>query len=181
MSDATLLFPFLLLFLGIALLVISRQRRLALLTLPGKLVYQDTREEPGTTLYAHTYRLKGRPDFLIRQGEATIPVEVKMGRTPEYPFPGHVMQLVAYCVLVEENYSVRPPYGVIRYPERQFTIDFTEELREQLIAMLADMEAKRGAEGVPRSHNNPRQCAACGFRDLCDQRLSFQQRLPFEG
>lgn len=37
------------------------------------------------------------------------------------------MQLIAYCFLVGATYDMRPAYGVIRYPQQQFEIEFTPE------------------------------------------------------
>ena len=81
------------------------------------------------------------------------------------------MQLMAYCLLVEVNYQTRPAYGVIRYPENEFMIEFTPEREAALLEILADMWEKRSQSDVLRSHNNPRICAACGFYDQCNERL----------
>jgi CRISPR-associated exonuclease Cas4 len=136
-------------------------------------VYQDTLQRHDETLYSTRYHLAGRPDHVIRQGQYNIPVEVKTGRTPEYPYPNQVMQLIAYCALVEEHYGVRPPHGILLFEETgtQFVIEFTPEREQQLYDVLADMRTCFFASDVPRNHDNPRRCAACGFRDICTERL----------
>jgi CRISPR-associated exonuclease Cas4 len=72
----------------------------------GGVIYTDT----GTwypnqnALYAQDVQLVGKPDYLIEQKDGMIvPVELKSGRAPEEPHDGHVLQLAAYCLLVEEN------------------------------------------------------------------------------
>lgn len=87
------------------------------------------------------------------------------------------MQLIAYCVLVEENYGTRPPYGVIRYPEQQFEIPFTSERETELINVLADIQAKKRMLDVHRSHTSVKRCAACGYRQHCSERLDVQTPL----
>src|SRR4051794_11763744 len=84
----------------------------------GLPMYQDTQEQPGKLLFSQRYRVKGKPDFLYEQNGLVIPIEVKTGRTPATPYEGHIMQLMTYCVLVEEYYGSRPPYGIIRYPKQ---------------------------------------------------------------
>src|SRR3972149_2334260 len=73
----------------------------------------------GPRLMAEDLDLVGKPDYLIQSKQGLIPVEVKTGRTPARPFESHVFQVAAYCALVERNFKQRPPYGIIRYPERR--------------------------------------------------------------
>ncbi|MBZ0295880.1 MAG: Dna2/Cas4 domain-containing protein [Anaerolineae bacterium] len=163
----------------VALVVMGAgQRQQQTLRIPkGIPVYADTEKQPGPILYSHEHQLKGRPDLLLDQDGKLIPVEVKSGRTPTTPYQGHIMQLIAYCVLVEAHYAQRPAYGVIRYPERDFTIEFTEAYESQLHEILAEMRQKRRASQVHRSHRSANICAACGFYSQCDERLDTQLSL----
>jgi CRISPR-associated exonuclease Cas4 len=103
---------------GLQLLMSRRQRRRT--GLPGgQVVYRDVEEQRGATLRARTLALRGRPDLLLRQGHILVPVEVKTGRTPAQPHASHIMQLLAYCLLVAETHGTRPPHGVLRYPQRE--------------------------------------------------------------
>jgi CRISPR-associated exonuclease Cas4 len=140
----------------------------------GRVIYVDTGacgrlEQP---LFSATARLAGKPDYLVQRGAAVIPVEVKTTRTPEQPHDGHVLQLAAYCLLVEETYGVRPPYGIIRYPERTFAVDYTPALEATLRATLDALRADARAPDVARSHAEAVRCAGCGVRAACDQRLA---------
>lgn len=107
----------------------------------------------------------------MQDGDAIVPVEVKTSRAPEAPFDSHVMQLAAYCLLVHETYGARPPYGIVKYPERAFAVDYTPELEAELLETLAAMRAARRARDVPRSHDEPVRCLNCGVRDACDQSM----------
>ena len=64
-------------------------------------------------LYARRYGLTGKPDYLIERGGAQIPVEVKPGRRAQQPYDSDLMQLAAYCALVEETSGRAPPYGLL--------------------------------------------------------------------
>ncbi len=169
--NVALLVSVLVLVAGLALLWRMRARRQELRLPAGERIYEDTQEWSGKILYSEEHGLNGKPDFLFQHGPEIIPVEVKMGKTPRRPYWGHIMQLMAYCLLVEVNYQTRPAYGVIRYPENEFMIEFTPERQAALLEILADMWEKRRQAEVRRSHNNPRVCAACGFYDRCEERL----------
>lgn len=139
----------------------------------GKVVYTDTRNwgEVDQPLYDPVWDLTGKPDYLVRQGRSLIPVEVKSGRTPAAPYDSHIYQLAAYCLLVERVMSVRPEYGLIRYPQRTFRIDYTAALEKNLKDLLDEIRAEKRKRSVNRSHNIPVRCKGCGFQQSCDQKL----------
>lgn len=117
--------------------------------------------------------LVGRPDYLIRTREGVVPVEAKSAARPASarPYDSHVFQLAAYCLLVEDELGERVPYGVIRYRDAEVRVEYTQELREELLRLLEEMREARDAEEVHRSHEDARRCARCSVRDFCDERL----------
>ncbi|HVM70297.1 MAG TPA: CRISPR-associated protein Cas4 [Anaerolineales bacterium] len=151
----------------------GRQRRAA--GLPGgRVIYTDTRawgkvEKP---LFDKDLDLTGKPDYLIEQGGKIIPVEVKTGRTPEEPYDSHIFQLAAYCRLVQKTYGKRPSYGIIHYPNRDFAVDYTADLENALLDLIAEMRMNEHRSEVSRSHDDENRCRRCGFRQICDQRLA---------
>ena len=150
----------------------DRQRKAA--GLPGgRVIYTDTRawgklEKP---LFYQALGLTGKPDYLIQQNGQIIPVEVKTGRAPEAPYDSHIYQLASYCLLVEKTYGKRPPYGIIHYNNRDFAVDYTQELESKLLDILADMKRDNHKGEVARSHDQTSRCVRCGYRKVCDQRL----------
>lgn len=166
--------PSLLLFIAALLLLWLSTRQRRGLGLPeGRLIYEDSGEQRrlGQPLFAEDLNLVGKPDYLIQSKQGLIPVEVKTGRTPQRPFESHVYQLAAYCALVERNFRQRPPHGIIRYPERSFTVEFTQTLERQLVSLLAEMETDLRSGEMHRSHGVSARCRACGYGQLCDERL----------
>jgi CRISPR-associated exonuclease Cas4 len=151
----------------------ARQRKAA--GLPGgRVIYADTRawgpvEEP---LYDADLKLAGKPDYLVQQGNAIIPIEVKSARVGEAPHDSHIYQLAAYCQLVHRTTGKRPAYGILHYPNRTFAIDYTTALESALLDILVEMRQCEKRENVDRSHDQPSRCARCGFRSVCDQRLA---------
>ena len=139
----------------------------------GRVVYSDTDawnrvEEP---LFSRRHLLTGKPDYLLETDDLVIPVEVKPDRAAPQPYKSDVLQLAAYCLLVEETYGHQPEHGLIRYRDRTFAVDYTPELRETLLDTLAAMRRDATNSDVNRSHQHAGRCRACGFRARCDQRL----------
>jgi CRISPR-associated exonuclease Cas4 len=159
--------------LGLFLLLLARAGRRASGLPAGQVIYRDTgagkQEQP---LFSKRHRLIGRPDYLIHREGRLIPVEVKSGRGPEKPYKSHILQLAAYCLLVEEVYGRRPPYGVIRYNDCVFEVDYTKQMEAELLAVVAQMRASILAPNVRRSHNQPFRCARCGYREMCEESLA---------
>lgn len=139
----------------------------------GRVTYVDTGawDRCDRPLFSNTYRLTGRPDYLVKTGGRVVPVEVKSGAAPAQPYPAHVLQLAAYCLLVEEQEGRAPPHGILKYGDRAFEIDYTPALRTQLLDTLADLRRDLGARDVGRSHDETARCRGCGYRDRCAQRL----------
>jgi CRISPR-associated exonuclease Cas4 len=131
----------------------------------------ERQEKP---LRSERFGLVGRPDYLVRTDEGIVPVEAKSTACPSngVPYDSHVMQLAAYCLLVEDATGADVPFGVIRYRDRQLRVDYTDELRDALLALLAEMREARQAEEVHRSHEEARRCAGCSYREICDESLA---------
>jgi CRISPR-associated exonuclease Cas4 len=130
-------------------------------------------ERQEKALTSRRYNLTGRPDYLVKTAEGIVPIEAKSAKCPTNgrPYDSHVMQLIAYCLLVEDVLQEHVPYGIIRYRDCELSIDYTPELREDLIALLEEMTEARHAEEVHRSHEDPRRCAGCSMREVCDEAL----------
>lgn len=127
--------------------------------------------QPAEPLYSARYRLSGRPDYLLRHAGALVPVEVKPGRHAQQPYESDLMQLAAYCLLLEEQNGQAPPYGLLRYAENSFRLRYTPGVRETLLELLDEMRDLLDADDCARSHDEARRCAGCGFFAMCDEAL----------
>lgn len=141
--------------------------------LPGlKVVYSDTGlwqrlEKP---LYDPKAGLTGKPDYIVDLKGSWIPVEVKSGMAPASPREAHILQLAAYCMLIERTQDKRPPYGLVHYQNSTFEVSYSKELEQQLTDVLSQIR-KCERSSPARSHQDAFRCKACGYRDLCDQKL----------
>lgn len=122
-------------------------------------------------LRSRRYALVGKPDYVLDTRDGTVPVEVKPSRRAAAPYESDVLQLAAYCLLLEDTEGQPPRYGLLRYAERTFRIPYTPQLRARLLATLDDMRLDAATDEVDRSHEQAARCRSCGFWDTCDQRL----------
>jgi CRISPR-associated exonuclease Cas4 len=139
----------------------------------GRVTYVDTGawdrcERP---LFSNQHRLTGRPDYLVQSREGVIPVEVKSGTAPVQPYRAHLLQLAAYCLLVEEQEGCEPPHGIIKYDDRAFEVEYTPALRSALLDNLEAIRHDLHARDVGRSHDEAGRCRGCGFREQCEERI----------
>lgn len=169
---------FILLACAILTLWLARRSRTMSGLPAGRLVYSDTThwrpvERP---LFSRAHRLTGRPDYLVQHRHGLLPVEVKSGRpSKKGPYPSHILQLAAYCLLVEETQGRRPPYGIILYTgesKTSYEIDYTPALERRLLDTLDEMRDALAAGGAQRSHHHVARCQACGYRSDCNQSLA---------
>jgi CRISPR-associated exonuclease Cas4 len=138
----------------------------------ARVVYDDVgRRELSRPLYAPRYGLTGKPDYLIERAGALLPVEVKPTRRAARPYASDLMQLAAYCLLIEETTGRAPPYGLLRYAEATFRIDYSPVLRDELLDILDAMRDDLKEADRDRDHDDPRRCRACGFFAVCEQAL----------
>lgn len=149
-----------------------RQKQAGLPT--GRVIYVDTTRWGGRlekSLYDPVNNLTGKPDYLVEEKGFLIPVEVKSGWAPDQPRHSHVLQLAAYCLLVERTSARKPPYGIIHYRNRTFAVDYTPSLETGLLDLLVEMRRQDHLGLAPRSHEQAQRCQRCGYRDVCDQKL----------
>ncbi len=135
--------------------------------------YVDSEAEKPKLFTSKRHGLTGRPDAVLLAGDVHVPVEMKTGRTPRGPLFSHILQLAAYCLLVEEEYGKPPPYGVIRYEGASHEIEYNEDLRKMVLGKAEEMRAAlaRGG-GVHRNHNRPGKCIGCSRREGCPERIA---------
>jgi CRISPR-associated exonuclease Cas4 len=125
------------------------------------------------SLSSERYGLVGKPDYLVRLAEGIAPIEVKSCRAPASgrPYEGHIFQLAAYCLLVEDVFGVPVQHGLVNYEDRSIQVDFTPSLRTSLLALLDEMHAAKQGEELHIDHTRPGKCRSFGFRTVCGENL----------
>lgn len=162
----------LLLGLAVSALIISARLRRESGLPPGRVLQSDMGVgEEGRPLYSARFGLTGKPDYVVQTSRGPVPVEVKPGRIEAEPHESHLLQVLAYCLLLEEAGGKRPPYGLLRYSHDTFQVDYNRQTRAYLLTVLEEMRQARQEEEVDRSHDSPARCRACAYHSVCEQTL----------
>lgn len=144
----------------------SRRERAQVGISSGTIETTDDSAERAPTLRSRLYGLVGRPDQLIRVGSALVPVEQKP--TARRLRQSHVLQIAAQCLLLQEVYRIRPPYGIVVLAGgSQHQVEFSPALELRLLDTMAQMRAMLNATVPPEPVWAERKCRACAFRHTC--------------
>jgi CRISPR-associated exonuclease Cas4 len=121
------------------------------------------------TLFSERLKLVGRPDRLVRQGELIIPEEWKSSKRVHH---GHRLQLGTYFLLIEEEYGVRPPFGVVVLGDgSRVQVENSDHLREEVLSIAERIREHRAKIGEEIPVSPPTwKCRVCGQRGNCSQR-----------
>jgi len=138
--------------------------------LRGKVIYSG--DGSHSVLYSQDGALSGRPDFILEDEGRIFPVEYKSGRQPSAPLFSHMIQLSAYCKLVEDNFGIRPEIGYIQYGEKRFAVEYDGDLERIMKQELQEMRHAVETGIVHRNHDRPGKCLGCSRRDLCPEKLA---------
>ena len=110
--------------------------------------------------------LVGRPDQLVRVGSALIPVEQRPKARRLHQ--SHILQVAAQCLLVQEVYRIRPPYGIVVLAGgSRHQVEFSPALELRLLDTMARMRAMLDATTPPEPSWAEGKCRACAFRHTC--------------
>ncbi len=162
--------------LGILLLNERRHQRQRLITerrralgLPdGELVYEDA-DGAGEPLSSNVYPLLGKPDYVVQLPDGRpVPIELKLTvHDATVPYSNHMVQVAAYCLILEDYFVQAPTHGILRYADREFTVEYTPALRKKVIKLLAEMERCSEQQPPPLAKQRAAKCRACSFQPIC--------------
>lgn len=123
-------------------------------------------------------KIAGMPDKAdCRNGKEPILMDFKTTKNlPSEAWASNSIQLGAYMIGVE-RLGFRQTCGVIRYvlesngcEYREFKVYLDNYLRDE-VKKTAELVRSILNSGDPRPTSNPRKCAACSYRDLCQWSL----------
>jgi CRISPR-associated exonuclease Cas4 len=141
---------------------------------PGsKKIYSDL-SSGGRVMVSKRYGISGKPDMIMRKGKSIVPFEYK-STDADRPRSGHLLQMAAYFLILEENYpGMRIDHGILEYRRRKFRVDNSQDLKRKLLLTVQEMRMSNGSG--QRNHNNPGKCFRCSFKDSCLQNLITAKR-----
>jgi CRISPR/Cas system-associated exonuclease Cas4 (RecB family) len=107
----------------------------------------------------------------VKQNRYILPVEVKTGNH-KVPQKNHILQLAAYCQLIEDNYGGFVPYGVLVYDDTyQYKIPFDPKIRFELETTINKMRYSLKTGKITMNHSDIRRCRACSMKKYCNIKI----------
>src|SRR5207253_5226764 len=134
----------------------------------GELVYEDADGE-GEPLSSSAYPLVGKPDYIVQLPDGRpVPIELKLSvQNVTEPYPNHVVQVGAYCLILVDYFEQPPTHGILRYADCEFTVEYTPALRKKVIRLLAEMERYTEKQPPALARQRATKCRACVFQPIC--------------
>ena len=118
------------------------------------------------------FGLRGKPDYIIKKKGDYIPVEEKTGRVPKGPHFSHMIQIIAYCMLVEDALEKKPSYGILKYAENLYRITYDKNLQQFVLQFRKSILDAVRDEEAHRNHDRKGKCINCSRRQICPERLA---------
>jgi CRISPR-associated exonuclease Cas4 len=138
----------------------------------GKIEYMDKLDDKSIMLYSDKYKIRGKPDYIVKNKGSYIPVEIKTGKIPRGPHFSHILQIAAYCLLIDEKYNKRPPFGIISYGQKKdHKIKYDSKLEDLLKEKMTDMRKCIEDNAAHRNHHRVGKCRSCSRNKECSERL----------
>ena len=147
-------------------LIAERHRTLGLPE--GELVYDDA-DGQGGPLSSSIYPLAGKPDYVVKLPDGRpVPVELKLNEhDATAPYSNHIIQVAAYCLILEDYFVQAPTYGILRYADREFTVEYTPALKKKVVRLLTEMAKCSEQQPPPLARQRASKCRACTFQAIC--------------
>ena len=178
-----LLTPQLLAFAAIAIILLAVAAISLLISRQGP-VYSDADHITGgraRVLRDEIHGFSGKPDYIWREKGRLVPEEIKSGACGPTPRHDNVIQMGVYFFLIEAQLNERPQGGRLKYRNRTFWIENTEDLRAEVLALRDRYEGVQAGLLTPAPHPQPRVCSRCAFQGQCPDAAITRQGAPFLG
>ena len=145
------------------------RERHRMLGLPeGELVYEDA-DGQGGPLSSSGHPLVGKPDYIVKLPDGRpVPIELKPAvHDATAPFSNHIIQVAAYCLILEDYFEQAPTHGILKYADREFTVEYTPALKKKVIRLLSEMAKCSEKEPPPLAKQRATKCRVCTFQPIC--------------
>ncbi|MGM0471878.1 MAG: CRISPR-associated protein Cas4 [Bacillota bacterium] len=111
--------------------------------------------------------ISGKLDMLVINDQLYTPIELKY--STRRPGLNHKYQLIAYSLLVEEEYQTTINQGLIHLipPKETFTIEITVQLKTEVKQVITQIIELIETERMPDSVAESNKCIDCEYRNFC--------------
>jgi CRISPR/Cas system-associated exonuclease Cas4 (RecB family) len=123
----------------------------------------------GEPITSDIYPLTGKPSYVVRlTNNLLLPIDIKpIAQNTMNPAPHHVLQLATYCLILEEYAEQPPTHGILRYLDREFTVEYTPALRKKVIRLLKEMDLCSADQPPALQKQKAAKCRACIYQPIC--------------
>jgi CRISPR-associated exonuclease Cas4 len=163
---------------GLALIIAAfllrwwAQGTAAALELSGEVLHSDG-DSTADVLVSETRRLVSKPDYILERDGELVPIKRQSRKLPTADaYEGEILQLAAYCLLVEEHYGRPVLSRRLLYQDRSLDVPVDDRRRAKLHNALRAVHEPDGFEKVPRCHTSSGRCRARGFPDASRKSLA---------
>lgn len=111
--------------------------------------------------------LKGKADLVLESQAEVAVVDFKL--TSGEVGDNHLMQLAAYGLLAERMYRKASRHAFLyRIPDsRVIPVEITQEMKDLVVASLADIRSMAGREAFPKATTVRGRCVECEYANYC--------------
>lgn len=122
-------------------------------------------------LHSEKHHLHGLVDEVVRLADDSwAPLDFKFSLYPEHVYTSHKMQILAYCIMIEEFLDKEVKNGYLFYirdGSRQVTVPFTSRDRRRLLEIIDDILETIQGERLPVKTGVTSRCRDCTYKNIC--------------
>ncbi len=136
-------------------------------------ISNDAMFENEVLLNSQNLNLHGKIDAIIFDKDKIYPIEIKTG-SHKYIRKGHLLQLCAYSLLLEEKYEKICDLGFIIYRDISFKnipIKLDSNLKKETKEILFQMQKVLENGNLPKTNAEISKCSQCEFLNYCNDRI----------
>jgi len=114
--------------------------------------------------------LRGIIDQIEVYEDEYVPIELKTGKAPrDGVWPGHKIQLAAYCLLLEDHYKKQIKEGFVTYLDinDRRHIAMNAFLKDEVKELIAKVNMLLKSKELPDFCGSENKCKVCGLREEC--------------
>ncbi|GLV58893.1 hypothetical protein KDH_57210 [Dictyobacter sp. S3.2.2.5] len=134
----------------------------------GELMYENV-DGRGDPITSDEHFLQGKPAYIVKLPDnRLLPVDIKpVALNAMTPEGHHVLQVAAYCLILEEYSEDPPTHGILRYSDREFPIEYTPALRKKVLRHLKQMDLSSAEMPPALQKQKVAKCRACIYQPIC--------------
>ena len=111
----------------------------------------------------------GKPDYILQLPDGRpVPIALKLNiQDATAPSSNHMLQIAAYCLILEDYFELPPTHGILRYADHEFSVEYTPALRKKVIRFLTEMAHCDAQHPPPLARQRAAKCRTCAFQPTC--------------